>query len=74
VPLLQALATCIAGVGSGVLLAGVLTGNVDGAGVLCSAVLCGMLCMLVGGCNTATFNRHSAQRICNSMQQGQNHT
>lgn len=31
VPLLQALATCIAGVGSGVLLAGVLTGNVDGA-------------------------------------------
>lgn len=38
VPLLQAFATCIAAVGSGVLLAGVLTGNVDGAGVLCCVV------------------------------------
>ena len=35
VPLLQAFATGIAGVGSGVLLAGVLTGHVDGAGGQC---------------------------------------
>jgi hypothetical protein len=32
VPLLQDFATCIAAVGSGVLLTGVLTGNVDGTG------------------------------------------
>lgn len=31
-PIIQAFATAIAAVGSGVLLAGVLTGNVDGAG------------------------------------------
>lgn len=33
VPVLQAFATSIAAVGSGVLLAGVLTGHVDGAGM-----------------------------------------
>jgi hypothetical protein len=34
VPITQAFATCIAAVGSGVLLAGMLTGHVDGAGTL----------------------------------------
>jgi hypothetical protein len=32
IPLFQALATAIAGVGSGVLLAGFITGHVDGQG------------------------------------------
>lgn len=44
VPYLQAFATCIAAVGSGVLLSGVLTGDVDGAGMCCDVLCCAVVC------------------------------
>jgi hypothetical protein len=48
VPVMQAFATCIATVGSGVLLAGVLTGHVDGAGML-------LLLLLLLDCQCCIF-------------------
>lgn len=58
VPYFQALATCITAVGSGVLLAGVLTGHVDGTGGRCAGS-----CHIVSTPVLATARCHTVEAV-----------